>query len=90
MTLRVEYGTDVETLVERGTFSTGVRVERTSDILAFAPWTGAAPDCTVVSTRFADGTAWLPEGSRRSGASGLQAGACPPRPFRVACQILAL
>ncbi len=60
VTLRVKYGADVETVVERGTFSTGVRVERTSDILAFAPWTGTAPDCTVVSTRFADGTAWLP------------------------------
>src|ERR1700722_6980726 len=60
VTLRVKYGADVETLVERGTFSTGVRVARTSDILAFAPWTGAAPSCTVVSTRFADGTAWLP------------------------------
>jgi hypothetical protein len=58
--LRVKYGADVETLVERGTFSTGVRVERTSDILAYAPWTGAAPTCTVVSTTFADGTAWLP------------------------------
>jgi hypothetical protein len=60
VTLRVKYGADVETLVERGVFSTGVRVERASDLLAFAPWTGAAPDCTVVSMKFADGTAWLP------------------------------
>jgi hypothetical protein len=58
--LRVQYGTDTETLVERGTFSTGVRVARTSDVLAFAPWTAVAPTCTVVSTKFADGTAWLP------------------------------
>jgi hypothetical protein len=60
VTLRVKYGTDVAMLVERGTFSSGVRVERTSDVLAFAPWTGSAPTCTVVSAKFADGTAWLP------------------------------
>ncbi len=68
VTLRVKYGANMATLVERGTFSTATQVERTSDILAFAPWTGRAPDCTVVSTRFADGTPWLPASNLQFGS----------------------
>ena len=61
VTLRIRYGDIVETLVERGVFSTGARVNRISDIIADAPWVGSKPDsCAVVAAKFANGTAWVP------------------------------
>jgi hypothetical protein len=61
VTLQIQYGRIVETLVERGVFSAGSRVKRTSDIIADAPWVGSEPDtCAVVSVKFANGTAWMP------------------------------
>jgi hypothetical protein len=63
--LRVQYGALTQTLVERGMFSTGVRVERTSEIVAFAPWIGVTPKaCTVISVKFANGTAWIAPNNR--------------------------
>jgi hypothetical protein len=58
--LRVGYGVVSQTIVERGVFSRGARIQRSSDILAFAPWIGNTPQtCSVVGVKFANGTAWM-------------------------------
>jgi hypothetical protein len=60
VTLRIQYGGLVETLVERGIFSTGARIDRTSDITENDPWAGARPTCAIVSVKFANAATWIP------------------------------
>lgn len=58
---RVQYGAFQATVVDTGFFSQGVRIEGTSDVTVFSPWVGIDPQaCTVVSVKFANGTAWMP------------------------------
>ena len=65
----VRYGALKATVVETGLFSQSVRVEGTSDVTAFAPWAGIDPQaCTVVSVKFANGTAWMPPAEGPEGA----------------------
>jgi hypothetical protein len=64
--VQIKYGSVERTLVERGVFSSGVRIERSADITAGALYSGPEPErCAVVAVKFANGTAWMPsaEGS---------------------------
>jgi hypothetical protein len=67
--LRIRYGALQSIIVEFGDFSRGVRVERTSDVTAYARWVGNAPQaCTVISVKFANGAAWMPAADDAPGA----------------------
>jgi hypothetical protein len=70
VTLRIKYGDTTSTLVERGLFSTGASISRTSDTIADVPWAGSKPEtCAVASVRFANGTAWMPAHDTSAGSA---------------------